>query len=449
MGLALCLSAFLLAFGLTFRSPAAGFGGVLVTGYFYGILRANFLDSFTHFIFDAAVVGYYAALWGGPSANRPRPEAEALRRWTAALLGWVVFMFLLPLQPVLIQMVGLRGNAFLVPFLLVGARLKDEELYRVCVWLAVLNLIALGFGVAEFFRGVPAFYPENQVTEIIYRSQDVAGNTAFRIPAVFGNAHSYAGTMVMTVPWLVGAWAVPGKKLWQRLLMLAGLGAAVGGVFLAAARLPVVHLAVLMLVVTLSGQLRFGYWLTWVLLLAGVGYLVSGEERMQRFLSLQKTEEVIGRIEGSVNMGFWELATLYPLGNGLGGGGTSVPFFLQHLIRNPVTMENEYCRILLEQGLVGLVLWSAFITWALMRPAPRPGDPWHLGCRLLWYGCLGSFAASLLGTGLMTAIPQTSLLFLSIGFLCVRGSRAPIRRRRGKPKRAKRVVEPRQALAVS
>src|SRR5262249_5328799 len=145
-------------------------------------------------------------------------------------------------------------------------------------------------------------------------------------------------------------------------------------------------------------------WFGWALMLGGIGYLVSGEERLQRFLSLQNTEDVFGRIEGSVNMGFVELLTTYPLGNGLGGGGTSIPYFLLYLIRNPVVMENEYCRILLEQGVVGLALWLSFIVWSLSRPAPAPDHPWSLGCRLLWIAGLSTFALALFGTGMMTSI---------------------------------------------
>src|SRR5262249_43859855 len=163
-------------------------------------------------------------------------------------------------------------------------------------------------------------------------------------------------------------------------------------------------------------------WFGWALMLAGVAYIVSGEERMQRFLSLQNTDEVLGRVEGSVNMNFLELLTHYPLGNGLGGGGTSIPYFLQHLIANSVAMENEYCRILLEQGVVGLALWITFIAWLLSRPAPKSDRPWFLGWRLLWVSCLSTFILALIGIGMMTAIPQTCLLFLGMGFLL--GNRA-------------------------
>ena len=85
-----------------------------------------------------------------------------------------------------------------------------------------------------------------------------------------------------------------------------------------------------------------------------VAYGVSGDERLQRFRSLQDPGFIAQRIGDSVNLSFIELVRTYPLGNGLGGGGTSVPYFLQDRIRNVVMMENEYARILLELGIPGL-----------------------------------------------------------------------------------------------
>jgi hypothetical protein len=108
------------------------------------------------------------------------------------------------------------------------------------------------------------------------------------------------------------------------------------------------------------------------------------------------------------------------MGNGMGAGGTSIPFFLQHLITDPVGMENEYSRILLEQGLVGLGLWGAFACWAFTRPTPQ-GNQWVLGWRLLWYASIGNFAMGVLGTGMMTAIPMSVFLFLGLGFVASRG----------------------------
>jgi hypothetical protein len=48
-------------------------------------------------------------------------------------------------------------------------------------------------------------------------------------------------------------------------------------------------------------------------------------------------------------------------------------------LRNPVAVENEYARIMLEQGLPGLALWLAFIFWTLTRQRPLTTDPWYLG----------------------------------------------------------------------
>src|SRR5262249_52328676 len=149
MGYLLCLAAFGGGFLLGRRSLVAGLGAVLTTGYLYGILRANFLDSAAHFIFDAAVVGYYLAAL--PGLLRPAAgPAGRLRGWVLLLLGWAGVMFLLPLQHPLIQLVGLRGNAFLVPFLLVGCRLGDENLGPFVLIVAALNSLALAFAAAEY-----------------------------------------------------------------------------------------------------------------------------------------------------------------------------------------------------------------------------------------------------------------------------------------------------------
>src|SRR5205823_6230341 len=127
---------------------------------------------------------------------------------------------------------------------------------RLAVWLAALNLMALAFALAEFILGVPTFFPANPVTEIVLRSADVGGNSAFRIPACFANAHSYSGTMTATVPWLVGALVQPRVPGAQRLLVGGGLFAALLGNFLAATRINLGVLVVYVLVATLSGQFR-------------------------------------------------------------------------------------------------------------------------------------------------------------------------------------------------
>ena len=223
--------------------------------------------------------------------------------------------------------------------------------------------------------------------------------------------------MVMSLPWLVGAWVQAGRRLYHHILLGASVAASLLGVFMAGARLPIVVLVVLACATMLSGKLRGAHWVGCILIVAAIGYVVSGEERFQRFTTLQDTDYVTDRVAGSVNMSFIELLVHYPLGNGMGAGGTSMPYFLQGLVRDPVAIENEYGRILLELGLPGLLLWAAFIGWTITKRPRDPRDPWLLGKQLLWYSALTSFAVGLIGTGMLTAIPHTPLLFLAIGFM--------------------------------
>jgi hypothetical protein len=173
--------------------------------------------------------------------------------------------------------------------------------------------------------------------------------------------------------------------------------------------------SILVAMVTFSGQLRGEQWVRWVVALCLVGYIVSGEERLQRFTTLQDTAYVSERLTESVNEGFFEAIKTYPMGNGLAGGGTSVPYFLRGN-QSPLTMENEYARIGIEQGLPGLTLWIIFVAWVFVRWPRRRSDGWALGRTLAWIGCGMFFLTGLTGVGLMSSVPQTALMLVIVGW---------------------------------
>ncbi|MET0626548.1 MAG: hypothetical protein ABW250_26675, partial [Pyrinomonadaceae bacterium] len=431
LSVGLCLLAFAFSYAAGKRSLVAGLSVVFAVGYLYGILRANVPEPSSHFIFDAAVAGLYLTqLWRRPSGEERRSQ-QLLRLWVGLLVAWPVILFFVPVQSYPVQMVGLRGNVFLLPFLLLGGRLRDEEVYKLALWLGALNLLAAAFAGAEFFLGVERFYPRNEVTDLIYKSavdddfMNPERSTALRIPSTFTSAHAYAGMMVMSLAFLIGAWALPrerGRR--ERRLLYAAMAVSLVGVFAAAARSPVVILAAMLVTVFLSVRLRAHGWVFLLVMLAGVGWIVSSEARLQRFMTLQDVEFVGERVSWSVNDNFTQLLAEYPLGNGLGGGGTSMPYFLASEVSPPSTyMENEYARIVLEQGVLGLCLWVAFIGWLFTRRNIRRSDPWHVGRRLVWVACAAFFATGMIGKGLFTSIPGTALILLGAGWIAVRRSR--------------------------
>jgi hypothetical protein len=160
--------------------------------------------------------------------------------------------------------------------------------------------------------------------------------------------------------------------------------------------------------------------------LAAVGYLIAGDERFQRFTTLQDTAFLAERWGGSVNEGFFGLVGQYPMGNGLAGGGTSVPYFMQRSSAPGPQMENEYVRIVLEQGLPGLALWLLFIIWVLARSPGRMRDSWALGRRLAWVTFAAAFFSGLVGMGLFTSVPQTVIMLTTMGWYVVARKRAPV-----------------------
>lgn len=418
------LFAAILCYATGRRAAWAGLVSVFGVGYMYGMFRANVLSPASHLSFDAAVVGLYAGLFRKRFAPQVKRRAGDLKPWLAVLMIWPVVLCALPFQPILISVVGLRGNAFLLPAMFIGAWLSDEDLGLFAIGLSLLNLAALGFGTLEYFVGVERFFPPSPVTMIILSSRDVAGYTQFRIPSTFSSAHAYAGTMVTTLPLLFGAWSQKTLGPWHRRVTLAGIAAALLGVLLASTRSHFLIAGIIVVGAILQPALSLRKRLGWGALIVLVMAVSLSNERFQRFKSLADTEAVADRVAGSVNHTFLEILFDYPLGNGLGSGGTSIPYFLQSQLRQPVSMENEYARILLEQGLVGLSIWACFIVWFITRGfALEAGDPWYGGRRLAWICCVLYFATGMLGIGLLTSIPQSFLFLLYIGWVAGRQPR--------------------------
>ncbi|MEO5896068.1 MAG: hypothetical protein ABIS06_10230 [Vicinamibacterales bacterium] len=412
-----CVGAFALTLWAANRSLRHGLLALLGVGYIYGILRANYPDTATYMTFDAAVLGFYLGQLWRPWAPELRASTHDLRLWVTVLIAWpVLLFFVFPTDSPLVELVGLRANIFLVPFLLIGSRLDSDDLTWLALGIAGLNLAAVSIGVAEFFLGIQRFYPYNEVTEIIYRSKDLLGQTTHRIPAIFSSAHAFAGTMVMTLPLLIGCWVQTARaQRWEHRLLAIAIIASLLGVFMAAARTHMITAALLVAIVTFSGHLRGDQWLRWVVALALVGYVISGEERLQRFTTLQDTGFISERWTGSVNDGFFEAIKTYPLGNGLAGGGTSVPYFLRGN-QSPLVMENEYARIGIEEGLPGLTLWVVFLGWVFLRWPTRSTDSWALGRLLGWVTCGVFFFSGLTGVGLLSSVPQTVLMLVTMGW---------------------------------
>jgi hypothetical protein len=425
LSLTLCAVAAAIAFLAGRKSLVRGIGVVITVGYFYGILRANLIEPASHFIFDASAVGFYLSQLTRPVGTAERLRSRHVKTWAILLTLWPLLLLAVPLQDPLVQLVGFRGHVFLLPFLVFGARLTPREWYALAIWYGALNLVTLGFAALEFFVGLERFYPRTSVTELIYVSRDVA-ETAFRIPAIFSSAHAYGGTMVTSIPLLLGAWEQRRRARLDTLVLLGGLAAAILGVFLAAARVNAVVLFLLLIAALPALVVRMNVLraTSLVLVVVGIAWVVSREARLQRFETLRDTRSVQERIAGSVNDNFFEAARQHPFGNGLGGGGTSLPYFLQNRsASSSVLVENHYAYVLLEQGIPGLALWVGFLIWVLMPGRGRPGSPWRSTLRCTRMLVAAYLAVGMIGIGLFVSIPQSAMLLLGMGWLSAREPR--------------------------
>ena len=109
------------------------------------------------------------------------------------LIVWPSLLCLVPINHFLIQCVALRATVWFLPVLLIATRLTTADLAVFARGMAVLNLVALAGGIYVYLYGVEALYPNNAITQIIYRSNDVAGYKYHRIPSTFLSPMRTAG----------------------------------------------------------------------------------------------------------------------------------------------------------------------------------------------------------------------------------------------------------------
>jgi hypothetical protein len=413
-----CLLAFLSCLASSYFQLGLGIGFLIFWGYFFGILKANYFDSNGLFIFDSATIGFYLGLANKIGKYSGFIGWKKIFPWFAMLLAWPVFMAVVPIQHYLIQVIGLRGNIFWLPMIMIGAIINPRE-HKILVYsLAVLNIVSFGFAIAEYYLGVELFVPQNDATTIVFNSNDVADGK-LRIPSIFANAHSYANFMVLTIPWLLGELITTdrGRSGWllKWFLLIGGLISAFLGVFIAGPRQPVVVLGLTGILIFYFGRFNFWYLILIGLIGLVVGLFVAQEERMQRFTQLQDLEAVQARINSSLSMTFLDILVDYPLGNGMGSGGTSLPSFAQTLLTRSIIMENEFSRILLEQGLPGLVLFVSFFIWFVMKKLTE-NDAAIKTKVFVWCTSVVVISSSFIGIGLMTTVPATAVLLLGLGF---------------------------------
>jgi hypothetical protein len=285
--------------------------------------------------------------------------------------------------------------------------------------LAGLNVVALAAGLYTFAYGVEALYPENAVTYIIYASKDVAEFTYHRVPSIFLSAAAYGGAMLFSLPLLLDRTFGAGVGIADRVLAAAGAAAAIGGVLLCASRSPVVMtvLAALIAWAVTRFDLRIGLVAAGLVVAGGVVALTS--DRLQRVASLEDPEVVSDRVRGSMDDSFLDLLSDYPLGAGMGSSaGTSIPYFLGDRAPKAVGLENEYCRIMVDQGWIGLVAWCVFLGWLLGRPPPvLLHSSWGLGVVLMYALLLTNWGTAFLGTGTLSSVPSSVMMLAQMGVL--------------------------------
>lgn len=422
VGAFLCTLAFFGCYLAGARSIGHGLGLVMFWGYFYGIVRANLLDTTSQFTFDIASVALYLAVLLQPPSAPVRNEVRRMGKWLTILIGWPALLCLIPRESPLIELCGFRFCAFFLPFLLIGTRLTRKDLTITAQWLAILNLVALAFALAEYLQGVDRFFPRNVLTKVIYVS--TAGQSGrLRIPATFAHAHAFGGAMVCSIPFLIEPYLSSRRRLWQ-IVLAGGVVAGCLGILMSATRSNVIVGVGALALLLIRHPALLANKAVLTLALAGgiaVAYsIANGDDRIRRFEELGDTNMVIQRVGTPDHhlQNVFEAVLKYPIGNGLACAfGVSVPYFLQDpaVQRTIIGAESEFVRIAVTQGIIGIFVWLLFFTWVLTRRLCVESQRNTAALKFMHSLCLLVIASGIAGVGCLSGVPAGPMLFVMMG----------------------------------
>ena len=397
--------------------PSVGIGFGLFVGSFYGIIRANYPGFMGYFFFDATLIGIYM----GCLVNRPfmaRPTPREITKWLIPMLIWPCLLIWVE-GNILVSLVGLRAAVFFPLFVLLGMRLDSDELLTIGRFLALAAIAATIFAGLESQRGVDQFYPRNDVTALIYNSNDVVveGKHYLRIPAIFANAASYAAAMVIFVPMMVHG--LERERPWLKPLFAVGLVCCVLGVFISTSRSAVAYLGFTAIYVLLRNPtILFNRYLTPVALaLTLLAYnFVEDNPRFHRFKSLGDEDVITERVAASnEGISLIDMAIEYPFGGGLALTGVSIPKFIKRTTPSIVT-ENEYARIIGTQGIPGFILIMGFFLRCIMAGLKRHPGMSSITSDATTGILIITLISGFIGVGAFAGVPAAAALFLILGF---------------------------------
>jgi hypothetical protein len=408
-------AAFLVTFVLTRRSLGAGVSAAMTAGYFHGIIRANIESPFTAFMFDASLMGLYIATFMRCPALKNRFWQTPLGKWMILLILWPALVALVPVNYPLVQLVAFHSTVWFALMLAIGTQLKWADIRTAGRWIAILNVVALIVGIYIYEFGVPALYPLNAITRYTYLSRDVA-NGQWRIPSTFLVAHSYGGAMLMSLPFLASI-GFDRHAARDKLLAIIGTVCALGGLLLCGAREPIIVGLLGGAIALIVGRANPRLLFTVIATIGVAVFVASQDERFQRVLTLLDPDLVQSRVQFSANFAFLGLLMKYPFGAGMGSGwGTSIPSFLAEYAPQPIGLENEFSKILINMGIIGLVIWIGFLVWYLRQvPSSRGKQRAPLGV-LLAYGMTSAvWVTAWIGAGVTSSVPMSAMMFLLQG----------------------------------
>jgi putative inorganic carbon (HCO3(-)) transporter len=248
-----------------------------------------------------------------------------------------------------------------------------------------------------------------------------AGATqVYRVSSTFVHPNILGGYLVFTLPFFVSClWVY--RRLWMRLLLLAGLATNLACLFYTGSRAGWIAAALIILTYGVLGFFDRRMVLavaTVLLILIMIVVLFKPPDFLrQRFVSQSAKDATTGRLMTyKLALDFFMENPIFGLGTGMEG---------QKIVENNIrktwaSVENVYLTYLVSGGLVGLasflmllIFYWAILLWA--RNQSEDDDLVHFSAEAFIMAMIGLAVANLFGAWLLFAVPMITIFWFLMG----------------------------------
>lgn len=344
----------------------------ITVGFLHGWLKIRFPSPATTFLFDALLSLALVLVWfqrkRRDSFIPKGPVGVALMVFYAVCCIYL----LLPMGvPLVISLASLRGWCFATLMFSLGYQLTKSvsQVKSYFYVLIVLGLITAAYGLQQTPQEVEQEMEDNPVFAERYAQTyyQTSKGRQLRVFSTFVSSGAFGGTMAYVAIFALALATDKKTGKTERIILFLVTFPIAYAMLRSGARSALISFGVGFTVIAWYRRNFFNLVVLPIIVALAIKLVAvnTGGSASERFMSIFKVDEVMGRITIPTMVGWRYMSDDNWFGGGLGRSGHSVPMFLSSIVdfREYVSADGDLGRLMIEMGVVGLFAFG----WVMYR----------------------------------------------------------------------------------